>query len=234
MGDPQSFFSPATLFANLFDAAVFFAIYGILKARTKSYGSPSFKYWQSYFLNMGLFVSIVSLPHLWLLFAPEQFLAAAKWALSFGRLFLLLAVASTARLLALFIWEQKTKLIYTTWLLLGCIIFILNIIYPSAPVFGHTQKMLINNAHPIIGITMPIYVSAIWIPLAILFIRSGIKNKKIRTRSFLLAAGLITQSISGPLQGYANSPQLIILSVIFTTISGTLILAGILYKARVE
>src|SRR3989344_7711846 len=160
MENAYLFLLSLTAIGNIFSIFIFFAIYFILKGRTKDRpDAPSVQYWTNYFLNMGIFVTILFIPYLVAFFDTSDFLTITKWALIIGRAFLLLAVSSTARLLALFVWKQKVDLVYFIWVLLGSVIFILGIIYPTGQIFDRAEKLLINQSHPFVGTALPIYIA---------------------------------------------------------------------------
>ena len=231
MENLPSFFIPVSGMSFVFDAAMLYAMYFIVKSRTKHLSeTSSFRYWESFFLNMAIFLTIMALPHILLFVAPDKFPPAMNWAFTIGRVFIFLAVSSTARLFSLFVWKQKADSIYKIWLFFGAIIFILSFFYPTHTTFDIATKVTLTEAHPMIGALIPIYVTITWLPLAVLFLVSGIKNKQIRTRSLLLAAGLITQMIAGPMHEYARTAQSFLIADGFTTLSDFLLLLGILYK----
>ena len=224
---------PISGLSFVLDAIIYFAIYFIVRHHAKSLQiAPSVKYWEIFFLNMGIFLTIMVLPYIFLYTNPAMFSGTAALALVLGRIPLFIAIASTARLFTLFIWRTKTNPIYYLWLAIGAAIFVVHIFLPSHPVFDPVSQITIQNTHPLIAKIVPIYVTITWLPLAILFFVNGIKNPATRTRSFLLALGLVTQMIAGPLHNIAQSAQISLLADGLTLISNSILLLGVLHKSN--
>ena len=155
-----------------------------------------------FFLTLGLFI----LGAFSLFFSKNYFLL--KISILIAAIPVFISLAFGVRLFFYLRFEQ----FHPNFALLTAIIFspliLLQARYPGLPRI--TQGVVEWNLHPTAFLFFTIFILIFSIPPAIMFVRSGIKNSKIRVRSFAMAAGFLFGGI-GAILNISNFGHLVII-----------------------
>ncbi len=165
-------------------------------------------------------------------FAFSQNPRFLKFGQLIGRVFLL--ISSAFGLKVFFYTELKqipSNLAFFITALFGFVIFFLDIKYPGYPWI--TRGIVEWNVEPLAFWLLGIVILAFTITLTITFIRSGLKESEVRTRSFGLALGFFLAGI-GTVLNISNFGWPIIVLGGILTIFGFLSVAFVFFFVKVS
>lgn len=227
-----------TMFMILIAATFSLGSWAIIRQRSLSApGGASFqvKMLQRFFLYMSIFSIIMFLPQLSLLINSSVFPIYMAWGYVIGHVFIYIAFIYTLRLTLSIVPRLADK---QTWAVgFGVIatiaITLLNfftMILGTLPQYDYTNKVILFNTHPAVGASIGLYAAISVLPAAILMIRNGINNPRLRVRSFLLGAGLFIIMTAGPLHDTATNWQLYMAADILSALGFFILAGGVLYR----
>jgi hypothetical protein len=103
-------------------------------------------------------------------------------------------------------------------------------IWGTQPAYDQENRVILFNAHPAVGASIGLYAAISVLPAAILMIMNGVRNPRLRIRSFLLGIGFFVVMTAGPLHDTATSWQMYLVADILSAIGFFILAAGVMYR----
>lgn len=229
---------PITFYATLVGALVLLGGWYLIGQRLKTSkggGSRQVKYLRNYFLNMGIFLILVTVPELSLAASPSHFSFLMAWGYIIGHVFTYIALIQLL-MLTLSLSPRTVKLtkpFVAIIALLATIATIVNIKtmgFGLQPQFDYVNHVTILNASPIVAGLIGVMALACMLPTVIMFVYNSVVNPAARARSILLALGLIAIMVGGPMNDAAKTWQLYLVGDIILIVGYMVLGAGVLYR----
>lgn len=229
---------PITAYTSFLGFVVMLGSYLIVIQRIKAspaVASVQLRYLHKFFLNMGLFCLIISLPAVFLVLSPDRFPIMMAWGYVISHIFFYIAVTYIARLSFSMIPKLASKDRYLMYLgLVVCVgvtvVSIVTMPFGVMPSYNEAAHLIELNAAPVVGISIAVYAAATMLPTTILMIVNGVRNPNARTRSFLLGGGLFVLMVAGPLHDTARTASLYATADLVSAFSLLLVAAGVIYR----
>ena len=190
---------------------------------------------QRFFLFMGIFTVLMFIPQIILYTRPSLFPVSMAWGYVVGHVFLYIAFAYTLRLTFSMIPRLADKQVFAivAAAVAATVITLVNavtMIWGRLPAYDYINHVTLFNAHPFVGAGIALFAAVSVIPAAILIIMNGVRNPKLRIRSFLLGFGFILIMTAGPLHDTATTWQLYMVADIVSAIGMFVLAGGVLYR----
>ena len=103
-------------------------------------------------------------------------------------------------------------------------------IWGTLPAYDADNRVILFNAHPLVGAAIGILAAFSVLPAAVLLIRNGIRNPHLRVRSILLGLGLFIIMTAGPLHDNAHSWQIYMVADVLSSVGLFVLAVGVLYR----
>lgn len=145
---------------------------------------------------------------------------------------LYLAVAFFAQVTTFFIDVRWVKRVFLVILAVSLVAIVLNVVYVGRPQYDTTTGITNWDVHPVVGVASAIIFSVVLVPSVILFFRQGVKSRDrtVRTRSLLIAGGLLLLVITAYTYYTATTPLASLVSDLFSFLSFLVIFLGVIYR----
>ena len=229
---------PITALTTLIGSLMMFGSWFFVRQRNHQSGNDvnqQVRWFGNYFLNMGIFFLLMSLPYPYLSIAPEHFPLAMAWGYVGGHVFLYISLiylnCLTFSMVPRLAGKQKYAVAVGAVITVGLTaINAVTMIFGTQPQYDTDSKVTLFNAHPIVGagIGISAFIS-IFAPVVLMII-NGVRNREARLRSFMLAGGLFVLMTGGPIHDVARTWQLYLLADILVIVSILVITGGVLYR----
>jgi len=230
---------PITGTSNAIDCGLLLVAWAVIGMHAKRLGLQvvdTVYYMRKYFLYFAIFNAFMSLPCLFVFLQPSLFPAAMGWGYAIANVFLIISLSYLSRMEFKMSpsWAKYERTAMYAWMAVNVLLTILNIMLvalKNQPTFsnvnGITQFHIPGFMNPILGL---VSLSA-YLPGIILFTTAAIRERQNRTRSILLASGMLLIMISGPLHAAAGTWQVFMTADIVNVLSLGLLASGILYRS---
>ncbi len=195
----------------LIDGIICLIIHRAVKKREKESDPTSLlHHFEQYFLYLAIFLLILSLTIIYMLNQGASTFTGV--ALAVGHIVLWFALASFVRIpFQIFFSREAAR----QWFVIVLVLGLLGSVYEFAGIFSpETLALLPLGFVGTFLSQMPaILMFAVWIPAGVVFLVQGFSasDPLIRTRGFLLAAGLVLTAFSWILRMYVSSINLTVL-----------------------
>lgn len=229
-----------TAVSELIDLLTIASAYWFIRSRLKSSGNSStasITYLKKFFLFFGIFMVFMNAPHIFLYTRQDLFSPAMAIGYTIGHIFLYVSMIYIARMTFTIVpslVKYEKYAIYTGIVLAAIVTFLetkLMVFGPHKPFLDVERHITNLNVPSVIGGAIALSFSIAVLPPTILFFISAFKtNGAKRIRSLLLALGLLTLVLAGPLHDNARSWQVFLAADIATAIANTMLAVGIAYK----
>jgi hypothetical protein len=227
-----------TAYMTLLGAIVSLGSWALIgqRSKTSSIGASfQVRMLQIFFLYMGIFCFIMFLPQLFLAFDPSVFPLAMAWGYVVGHVFLYVAFIYTLRLMFSMVPKLADKQSYAVigaiLVSIGITVFnAITMIWGTRPIYDSDNHVILFNAHPLVGAGIGLYAALSVLPAATLIIMNGVRNPRLRIRSFLLGIGFFVIMTAGPLHDNAKTWQLYMLADVLSSVGFFILAGGVLYR----
>jgi hypothetical protein len=236
----KTFLVPLTGITHFLDGLVFIMI-GLKLSRNlakENFKDLALKYFMWFFILLGIFQTIMGLPHIVLYSQQSTFPRLMNWGYIIGHVFLYLGLAYAIVMPLQLYFPSRPKLkqlVFYFIIIFGIIITLLNLIKPNAPVFDQTSGSTLLNVNKLVGALIGIITTLSLLPAAVLLIYNGWRLRSDRfvlIRSLLMGGGLLIALFFGPLHDRAQTALAFMAADIGTMFGILLTAAGALYRRQ--
>jgi hypothetical protein len=229
---------PLNALTTFLGAIVMFGAYALINIRLRSNGNTASyqaRQLQFYFLFLGFFYITICSPYLLLVNQPEKFSSAMAVAYVVSHVFMYIGFIFMMRLLFSMIPRISSKVniavvIASISIVAITILNAVTMIWGTQPVYDAANGITKFNAHPAVGAYIGLFGVLTSLPTVILFIVNGFHNPSARTRSWLLAFGLLVVLVAGPLHDVARNNTMYAMADVFSIVGLIITAGGVLYR----
>jgi len=198
----------------------------------------SLEYMRAFFLYMGIFTGFMTAPLFWLPVSPAAFSTAMAYGFTIGHIFLYVACANIALMMCTVVPQmaQRARLITTFWVVAATVLTVVNaktMIWGIKPIFDPVNHLSEFRVDHVLGVVIAVVVALAFVPAIILFVIGAINGRgSARIKSSLMALGILTIMVGGPLHNLAHTAGAYALADISGIIGVIIFGLGIAYRVE--
>ena len=232
-------FIPITAISMFTGAVVFFSAWwyvGYRAGQAQVMLSRPVELFRQFFLYMAIFLGISSSAHLWLVFRPEAFPLAAAVAFTVGHVFTYLALIALARMTCALVPKlgaHERSIVITLGVAAAVVTMMtaVTMIWGVQPFYDYEHNVTINNASRPVGASIGMLTLVTMLPVLVMFVVFAVRSGgSRRTRSLLLAGGMVVLIVSGTMHNLARNGDVYVLADLLTIIGVFVLGTGVIYR----